>query len=372
MRVAHLVDVLNWGGAQRLLLTFVETARHYEDIETTIVGLKLGGIRSTLPELLQANGAKVIVLSTRKLYDPQAAPSLARLFKKERVDIVQTHLSHSNILGSFAAKLARIPAVGTLHTTQLPLQRAFSVSRVLEHYCLRNCATRVVAVGQNVARTYNAMGGNKNLDIIPNAVPPAISITQSEREAIRAELAGDPERPLFLAVGRLTEPKCYIDMLEAFHQVRTCHPNAFLMIVGHGQLRNALETHAQSLNLADSVRFAGSRDDVPYILSACDIFVNSSVREGLSVAILEAMAAGLPVVATRVGEAETMLAGGRGILADVHDIDAISKGMIRLLENPESRTTMGDAARQYVHENYATKPWFEKLLQTYAKARLEQ
>jgi len=94
MRVAHLVDVLNWGGAQKLLLTFVETARHYGDVETIIIGLKLGGIRSTLPELLQANGAKVIVLSTHKLYEPQAAPSLARLFKKERVDVLQTHLSH--------------------------------------------------------------------------------------------------------------------------------------------------------------------------------------------------------------------------------------------------------------------------------------
>ena len=207
------------------------------------------------------------------------------------------------------------------------------------------------------------------LDVIPNSVGFGQEITLQQRNAIRTELTGNVDRTLVLAVGRLKLQKGYHDMLTAFAQVHGRCPNVFLVIVGVGGLVDLLKEHSRSLGISDHVRFLGARTDVPQLLAAADVFVNSSHWEGLSIAMLEAMAAGLPVVATSVGDAEILLATGGGLLVEAQNPNALARALETLISDPEKMRTMGSSAREYVERNYASDPWLDKLLACYAIAQ---
>ncbi|MFZ5922336.1 MAG: glycosyltransferase [Chloroflexota bacterium] len=368
MKVAHLIDALGWGGAQTLLLTFAKTAPHF-DVETVVIGVKPDDTHSPLPDMLEKAGARVVVFPFAKLYDPRAVPTIAEFLKKEHVDVLQSHLSHANIYGCMAGRIANIPRLATLHNTRARSNGRTGVRRSVEYFCLRNGASRVIAVGQNVASAYSNLIEQERIDIIPNAVTPGVRITPEERLAIRAELVADPGRPLMIAVGRLTGQKGYRDMLAAFARVVQARAESALVIVGTGELESELKAQAASLGLEKRVFFQGSRSDVPRLLAASDIFLNSSHWEGLSIAMLEGMEAGLPVVATRVGDAEKLLSDGGGLLVEERNAEAFADAILQLLENPEQRLAMGQSARKFVDENYSARAWFEKLLTSYARAR---
>ena len=368
MRIAHLIDALGWGGAQTLLLTFAESAQKY-DVETMVIGVKPDRKKSPLPDLIRENGARVISLTHRKIYDPAAVPTIVRLLKKEKIELVHTHLSHSNIYGCFAGKIVHIPSVATLHNTHTNTYSTWRIRQSLEHCCLRYGVTRVIAVGQNVAAAYSSIVDPNKLDIIPNAVKSGKKISQEKKNALRSELMmGDSSRVLIVAVGRLTEQKGYYDMLTAFAQVCRQRTNTFLAIIGLGHLDEKLKEYASALNIMKNVHFVGSRADVPEILAASDIFLNASHWEGLSIAMLEAMAAGLPVIATKVGDAEKLLANGGGVLVDAKDVQSLTVALVHLLDDQATRHLMGNLAKEFVEENYSADVWFEKLLATYSRA----
>lgn len=368
MKVAHVIDKLGWGGAQKLLMTFTETASR-RGIDTLVISLMPYSQKTDIPQRLRDGGAEVIELSYHKLYDPRTVPALISLLKEERVDVVHTHLSHSNIFGCMAAKIVNIPVVATLHNTRITQTGKLNLRPKLEHYCLRNLTSRVIAVGENVASVYRPFLRNDVLDIIPNSVSFAEEITLQEKNVIRIDLTGSSDRILVLAVGRLQLQKGYYDMLTAFAQVHKQYPNAFLVIVGVGYLLDSLKEYSQSLGILDHVRFLGARGDVPQLLAAADVFVNSSHWEGLSIAMLEAMAAGLPVVATSVGDAEILLSCGGGLLVEAKNPETFARALESLISNPEKMRDMGRVACEYMKKNYTADPWLDKLLACYALAQ---
>ena len=366
MKIAHVIDSLGWGGAQKLLLTFTEAASR-RGVETLVISLKPNRSGKTgIAESLRLSGARVIELSYRKLYDPRAIPTLISLFKTEQVDIVHTHLSHSIILGSLAAKASGISTVATLHNTQTNKMGRLSLRSRVELYCLRKITSRVIAVGENVAHNYRPILMKDILDVIPNAVSLAQRISVEERNAIRSELLVAPDQVFLIAVGRLQLQKGYYDMLTAFAQVQTHQPKAYLGIVGVGGLMGPLKEFTRSLGISDHVRFLGARSDVPRLLSAADVFINSSHWEGLSIAMLEAMAAGLPVVATSVGDAEILLQSGAGVLVQEKEPNAFANALDTLIADPLRMQVMGQTAREYVEKNYSSDLWLDKLLACYA------
>ena len=365
MKIAHIIDALGWGGAQTLLLTFAETASR-RGIEVLVIGLKPDRYKPDVPDRLRAHGAQVIELSYRKIYDPRTIPALVALLKKERVDLVHTHLSHANILGSVAANIVGLPVVTTLHNTNTVQRKSLGLRKKIEQYCLRNLTSRVIAVGENVAGVYRPLIKEGALDVIPNAVGFGEKITASQKNAIRAELAGDADRLLLLAVGRLLPQKGYHDMLTAFARLHERFPKTFLAIVGVGELQNTLLEYTRSLGLSVHVRFLGERGDVPQLLAAADVFLNSSHWEGLSIAMLEAMMAGLPVVATSVGDAAILLSTGGGVLSEPKDPAPFALAMESAIIDPEKMRSMGRVAREYVERNYAADSWLDKLLTCYA------
>ncbi len=368
MKVAHIIDALGWGGAQKLLLIYTETARR-RGLDTLVISIRTERNETDIPELLKGNGAEVIELKCEKLYDPRTIPTLMFLLRKKHVDIVHTHLSHAIILGGIAAKAMHIPTVATLHNPRISETGRLNLRKKLELFSLRNMAARVIAVGENVATAYRPILGNAVIDVISNSVSLGRGISLEQRTLIRTGLAGNPDRIIVLAVGSLRVVKGYFDMLSAFAQVNKQNPLVFLVIIGIGDLMESLVEYTKSLGMADHVRFLGARGDVTEILASVDVFVNSSYSEGLSIAMLEAMAAGLPVVATSVGDAGVLLATGGGLLVEARNPDSFAAALESLIIDLTKMRIVGQRARECVEKNYASDAWLDKLLTCYSLAQ---
>jgi glycosyltransferase involved in cell wall biosynthesis len=176
------------------------------------------------------------------------------------------------------------------------------------------------------------------------------------RESVRGSL-GLGREFVWLAVGRFEIQKDYPIMLRAFARVHERVSRAVLLLVGRGSLQGETEALARELGLGASVWFLGVRDDIPELLNAADGYVMSSAWEGMPMVLLEATAAGLPIVATRVGgNQEVVCDGESGFLVPPRDADALALAMLRLMEMPEvQRRDMGDRGREHVQSHYGLK-----------------
>lgn len=369
MRIAHLIDSLHWGGAQKLLILFAEAASA-RGLDFTIISLRPNTKNSPYPAQLKAMGVRVIELSIDRLYSPGAVPSLVRLFRREKFDVVQTHLQHANILGALAGAVAGVPVIATLHSTKAHVQGFFHSPRQwVDRFLLRHVVKRVVAVGYSVSQAHQSRLSGRKIDIIPNAIGEIPALASADRERLRRKLLGSDDGVLILTVGRLTIDKGYHDLIAAFSRIAHQHPQARLVIVGDGELRADLDKAAADSGLQNRISLLGPRTDVPDLLAASDMYVSSSHREGLSLALMEAMAAGLPIVATRVGDTEYLLRDGIGVMVEPHDVPSIAREMSALLDAPSEMLKMGKSAHDFITAHYAPKPWLERLLELYEQAR---
>jgi glycosyltransferase involved in cell wall biosynthesis len=170
-----------------------------------------------------------------------------------------------------------------------------------------------------------------------------------------------------LSVGRLEPQKGCFDLIESFALVHQKHPDARLVIAGSGSLESQVNSRINTLSLAQSVHMLGLRQDIPDLLAASDIFVSAAHWEGLPVASLEAMAAGLPLVVTSVGDLPRVVAPGTGLLVPPKDPVTLAASIVRLLEQPELRVELGAAARNHIERHYCANAWADRLLEVYAQ-----
>jgi glycosyltransferase involved in cell wall biosynthesis len=262
--------------------------------------------------------------------------------------------------------LAGIPVVGTLHSTHArPTGRLYHLRFLAEQYLLRFCASHVIAVGRMIEEVNRNRLAEKKMDVVSNPVQPLPFLSQEERKMIRQGIAVDSNRFLILTVGRLQPEKGLQDLLIAFSRVLKKYSSAMLILVGNGEILDELKLQAASLGLDGNVRFMGLRHDVPQLMMAGDVYVSSSYREGLSLAMLEAMSAGLPILATKVGDTEFLLNEDRGLMVAPRDVIALADGMCYLIENPKKMNAMGHAAREFVKSNYSPSSWMDKLIAIY-------
>lgn len=362
MRIAQLIDGLKMGGAEKLQVTMAAAAQaHGADL--TVINLLLKSERTLEPEIT-AHGVRVLHVPTKGLWDLKAIWQLARLLREERFDVLHTQLDYANIMGALAGRLAGVPVVGTLHSSALHPGHKAWVHRA-ETWALRYGMKKVVAVGHVVADAHRARLGNQSLAIIPNAVPAPEKLTTAEREAVRQEICGASDRPIVISVGRLAVVKGYFDLLEAFAVVQKQVPDAFLAIVGGGRLHEALAQQIEALALTHNVRLLGLRSDVPRLLAASDLYVCSSHWEGLPLSILEAMMAGLPIVATEVGDIPRVVVEGTGKLVPPLAPLLLANGLHALLINPQKRKAFGKRAQEHVMRHHSIDAWFTQLQTLY-------
>lgn len=339
LRVMHVMEAMHQGGAESLIL---EHLRHAgPGVETWLAVLNRGG---PALEQAQALGAHAFVLGKggSRLAGLRA---LAARMREHRIDVVNGHNPTGGLYAVVAARLARAPVV---FRTEHSLHYAGRHSRfypMLEPWLTR-MASRVICVCDAVRESHVArmraladrfVTVHNGID----AAPPA-----RNGAAVRAELGVAPDQPLVLTVGSLTRQKAQHDLIDAFADVAAAHPGARLAIAGEGPLEAALRERARGAGVEAAVRFLGSRLDVPDLLEACDVFTLSSVREGLSVTLLEAMRAGRASVATRIGgNGEAIEDGVTGTLVPAGAPAALGAALSALIADPARRAAFGAAAR---------------------------
>jgi len=277
---------------------------------------------------------------------------LVRALRRERAAIFHAHQiwSLSCRYGIVAAALARVRA--RVATAQLFVEMPPLLGIDLQHGLLTRCLHRHIAVSGFVAerlRSRFAVPASK-VTIVPNAAATSVDVRPDPR--LRAELTKDETRPLVLTVARLDAQKGITHLLDAAARV----PNAIFAIAGDGPDRTSLEAHASSLGITDRVRFLGHRRDVPALLAAADLFVLPSLYEGLPLAVLEAMAAGVPVVATAIGgTSEIVRDGETGTLVPPADGAALATAVAQALSDRDRATRLASAARVLVQREYSAE-----------------
>lgn len=338
-------------------------------IDVTVISLNHSSA-SPLPADLQAAGARVVTFPFPKLFSPFAFAHLTRFLRRERFDLLHGYLTYSNIVGSLAARLSGTPFLGSFRNTGYDSSRTRAGRAKLEAFCLRHFADGILANGYAVADFgRRQVGEDIAIDVLPNAVDINIipQFSPSQKTALRRDLVGDAERPLILSVGRLTPQKGFEHLIQAFARVRETHPSAALVIAGDGRQRESLAAQIRALGLAGHAFLLGQRDDVPRLLAVADIYVNSSLLEGMPVSVLEAMAAGLPIAATSVGDTPYVLDADSGVLVPPAQPEALASALTALLDDPKRRAALGVAARRRVQAQYSPQAWTRGLLTFYAK-----
>lgn len=305
---------------------------------------KAGGLRS-LPKLLGA---------LLKLW---------RILKCGKFDAVITFTHDSNVLGLPLAKLAGIPArVGT-HLGEI---RGMSKWRDGLHTFLVNSGVIQTLVASSARTKNNAIEAGvrpEKITTIYNAIMP-FDVSHIDREIVRQKIGLKKDDVFFVVVGRLVYEKGHEFLVEAMSIVTKSDSRAVAGICGAGPLHDQLQAQIEKLNLHDKVKLLGQWDEIPELLAASDVFVLPSRWEGLPMALLEGMMAGLPVIATRVeGVDEVVQPGVHGLLVPLESPAELAQAILQLLRSPADRQLMGRAARERVLNSYTTDRMCESYLQ---------
>jgi glycosyltransferase involved in cell wall biosynthesis len=363
MKILQIIDDLGMGGAQKLIVTFTSEAKK-RGVEVTVLALTQNRFEYSIQKEMENYGACVMVLSEKKILTISCLQKVIELIRQGDFSIIHSHLTYANIISGLAAAITGKPWIATLHSVASDARTTRSSTVQLERWTLRHLAMHIIAVGQSVAESYEPILHRK-LDIILNGVQSSVEQTPAERIAMRAELTGDPDSLICIAVGRFTEAKGYDDLIEAFALVCEENPITTLVIAGDGKLRPDIEAHIAELGLGSKIVLLGNRHDIPTLLTAADIYLSASHWEGLPISHLEAMMLGLPVVVTSVGEIPRVVVPGTGLLVPPHKPSQLASAIISLLADPARRETMGRSAHRHVDENYSAASWFDKLLNLY-------
>jgi glycosyltransferase involved in cell wall biosynthesis len=230
----------------------------------------------------------------------------------------------------------------------------------MQEFCLRNFATRILAVGNVVAEAHQGSFGRRELDVIPNGIPQPEPMQSQARDKLRKEIAGDQDSPIIITVGRFTRAKGFEDMIKAFSLLHDGITKPVLLMVGTGSMTDSIKQRIESLELSQSVILTGERSDVSELLASSDVYASSSHREGLPLAVLEAMMAGLPVVATSVGDIPRVVTEETGVIVPPHQPKKLAAALEGLLQNPERREAMGRAAQQRARNEYSVDAWIKR------------
>lgn len=361
--VLHLVDSLNIGGTEGKLVDLI--AGLLEREYRVSVGYCTPG---PWAEKLKAMGVDVIRLPHRGRVDPALLYRTFRLIRNDLPQIVHTHLFKSDLHGRLAARLAGVPVViGGLHNSD-----PWAKNRLLGliYGATARFTDRLIAVSEEV-RQYHILYTNvssEKIVTIENGVDVSRFRNQHENgQKVRTQLDIDPGAIVFGTVGRLKPQKDHATFLQAAREILDHNPSVRFIVVGDGPLRSELNAQARQLGLLPAMIFAGIRTDIPSVLSALDVFVLSSRWEGLPNAILEAMAAARPVVATDVSGIQGVLTSGEnGLLVSPGDSSALAKACLKLASDVEMRDRLGQAGRDYVTEHHSLNTMIDRYVECYA------
>lgn len=345
-RVFFVIGSLNKGGTELRLLDVIR---------------RLNPAAFT-PVLFAAKGGELLpaVRNARVYSGPPGAnvlfslPSLWRALRRERPTVVWcVNQGIASFFGRLFARLLRTPVI------MISLHGADTITAAMDRYnawLTRRFIDRVVVVNrQYVQQLKKQRLPEEKITVLYNGVDETLfsPAAPERRQALKRELLGiDPQRPVIGTVANLRPIKALDVLIRAAARLRQTHPDALFIIIGEGRQRPALEQLCADYDVAGNVRLLGTRSDVPELMRAFDIYALTSDYEGCPNTILEAMASGLPVVATRVGGVPELLPPEAGILVPPRDETALAGALRRLLDDPGLRREMGRQARAHIEAHF--------------------
>lgn len=342
LTILHTESSMGWGGQEIRILK--ESLGLLRKGHRVLIACQPG---SGLERRARASGIPVEPVRMRSAFDLPAVFQLRRLIKQGGVDVVSTHSSVDSWLASTAARL-RFPRPAIVRTRHLALPaRGWLTYRLPD---------RIVTVSEFVRRYL--VEGRSLLSEKVVAVPTGVDLERfrpaEDPAPLREELGIPLKAKVVITVAVLRRPKGHHVILEAAKRILAKEPEALFLFVGDGPQQRNLERAIAQLGLGDHVGLLGLRDDVPRILASADLYVTAAFHEALGQATIEAMAAGLPVVGTRVGGVpELVLNGETGLLVPPGDADALASAILELLADPERAKAMGQRGRDHVVERFS-------------------
>lgn len=348
-RVLTLITALHMGGAERMLLGLVEKLKG-ERYEFLVSCLRNDGL---IAAEMRKRGIRVVDLNVRKGWELIALGKLIRMLRKEKIDLVHTHLAGADIVGALGAGVSGVPVISTRHNTYERWQGSFLLSFLYSK--ILASAAMIVAVSEAV-KSYLVDWGRipaERILVIPNGIDPGEFHPGGDGLVQKKALGFARNSRVVGTVGRLDALKGGEYFLRAARHISDSRPGTSFLIVGDGPERRKLQRKAKQLGLGERVIFTGWREDIPELLAAMDIFVLPSRREGLGLAALEAMGCARPVVASRVdGLRELVTEGENGLLVRPGDVAELTDAILLLLRDKELARKMGARGCERVKERY--------------------
>jgi glycosyltransferase involved in cell wall biosynthesis len=349
-KVVHIVEDLRIGGLERVIASIclgLDTTRY----EVEVWCLARGG---EIAEQLAHRGVTVKILGMNTYHDPLQIIALSGLIRRSRIDIIHTHGYFGSTFGRLGALLGRRPTIiAHVHTTYY----GFKKRNLLMERFLSLFTDKIVCVSQAVRRFVVEVEGisEKKTSLIYNGVgEPSLFEVDSDDHVTRKFLGLEEKDIVVVAVASLTPHKGHQVLIDAARVVLKRHGNVRFLIVGDGPLRNRLESYTKEMGLSAKVVFAGQRKDIAPFLKLADLFVlPSTEREGLGIALIEAMVEGLPVIGTRLGGIPEVIEDNvNGLLVapgSPHELAAALEGLII---DKALREKMGQMGRRIYEQRF--------------------
>ena len=364
---AHVMQVvlrMTPGGTERLVLEICKRVR--EDFTVTVCCLDDEG---EWAEDLRAEGIEVIALRRQSGFRPGVGRRIAALADERHVDLLHCHQYSPFVYGWIASQLnRRLKVVYTEHgrlSDAPPSWKRRLVNPLLSHF-----NGEIVAVSHEL-RDYmlTSRFAAGRVGVIHNGIEPGPAPSGADRLRARRLLGVDAATFVVMAVARLDPVKDFPTLVDTFAIVRRQLPHARLVIVGDGPERARLETCVDAANLGGSVDIIGYHSGVRQLLPAADLYVSSSISEGISITILEAMAAKIPVVATAVGGTPEVLptADDGGILVPSRDPGRLAAAILSLERDPAMRAAIAAAGRRRLEADFTLNRMVGDYVRTYRR-----
>jgi len=361
VKVLHLIKVTGIGGAEQHLLQLLPALRE-RDVDARVLSLDAGRDSERFHRALDSLGVPWRRVATGFDASPRLAGAVVKAVHAERPDLLHTHMVHGDVYGAIAAGVLRVPFVSSRHNDDRYLLGPF---RYVDRAFMRR-AKRLIAISDSV-REFLIRAG------LPAAKLQTIHYGLDELPTAPSEVT--PEQAgisagslLVLAIGRLIAQKDHETLLRAFVRVREQQPSARLVILGWGVLEEQTRALVEELELGDVVLLPGRVEPRAW-LERADVFAHTSRWEGFGIVLLEAMLAGLPVVATRVSAVPEIVADREtGLLVEVGDAGAVAAALTELLADPARRRSLGQAGVARARAEFSVARMTRRTIDVYRDA----
>src|SRR6266536_1882531 len=357
--IAHLIETNGPGGAERMLASMAAELQA-TGIRNVLIAPAEG--ERWLQRELSGTGVQLESFRLERPISPASARWLAAVLRRHRVTLAHSHEFTMAVYGSWAARQAGVPHLFTMHGGRYYAER---LRRRIALRVAANLSGAVVAVSESLARHLSRdlwLRASRTITI-PNGVRPAPALPSS----LRRELALPADTLLVVAIGNLYPVKGHRFLLETLGLLRTTVPQLHVAIAGRGALEGPLRARAAELGVADRFHLLGLRADVGNVLAGANVVVLPSLSEGVPLALLEAMLAARPIIATAVGEGPTVLDQGRaGVLIPPGDATALADALRGLLADSQRGQQLSVAALTRATEHYTLARMMERYVALYA------